>query len=600
MATQELKTRDQVEEKYTWNLKDMYESTDSWKKDIEAIKEIADKIASYEGKVCESAKNLLIVLKLQDEYGEKMLKAYEYANRLFDENQANSENQGYYQKMTSLWVECSSKISFMEPEVLALEESRLESYYKEENGLEFYRKAIEEIQRTKDHCLSAELEKVLAMTGEMQNAPSDIYSALTDVDFEFPVIKDENGEEVRITDGRFVHLLESADRRVRKDTFEGYYSVYKKFINTLAAAYTAETKRLDFNAKMRKYESSLVAAVDANNVSPKVYKNLVESVNNNLDKLHAYVSLRKKLLGVDELHMYDIYTPMISGVAKDISFDEAKETIIKALAVLGDDYVELLKEAFANRWCDVYENKGKRGGAYSATAYGCHPYMLLNYNGSLDNMFTVAHEMGHSMHSYYSNKAQAFRYADYTIFVAEVASTTNELLLLDYLLKNCSDKKEKAYLLNHYLDSFKGTVFRQTQFAEFEMKSKEMNEAGESLNAESLCKLYKEINEKYYGPDMISDDEISYEWARIPHFYYNYYVYQYSTSFCASVAISERIIKEGKPFVEQYKKFLSSGCTDAPVELLKIAGVDLTTAAPIEAALKKCGEIVKELEELTK
>ncbi|MBR6003326.1 MAG: oligoendopeptidase F family protein, partial [Lachnospiraceae bacterium] len=318
----------------------------------------------------------------------------------------------------------------------------------------------------------------------------------------------------------------------------------------------------------------------------------------NLDTLHRYVSLRKKCLGVDELHMYDIYTPMIKDAAKEVPYEEAQVTIKKALAVLGDDYVALLDEAFKNRWCDVYENKGKRGGAYSSCAYGTHPYMLLNYNNSLDAMFTTAHEMGHSMHSWFSNQAQPFLYSDYKIFVAEVASTCNEILLLEYLLKNCTDKKEKAYLLNHYLDSFKGTVYRQTQFAEFEMLTNEMQEKGDSLNAENLCALYKEINEKYYGKDMISDEEISYEWARIPHFYYNFYVYQYATSFCAAVAIANRILKEGEPAVKEYKKFLSSGCTDAPVELLKIAGVDLTTGAPIDSALEKFGQIIDELEAL--
>ncbi|MBR5356840.1 MAG: oligoendopeptidase F, partial [Lachnospiraceae bacterium] len=426
----------------------------------------------------------------------------------------------------------------------------------------------------------------------------EIYEAFTNVDISYPSIKDENGEEVRITDGRFVHLLESSDRRVRKDTFEAYYATYKKYLNTLAATYASEVKVRIFNSKLRGYSSNLEAAVDKNNVSPTVYKNLVESVNRNISKLHRYVSLRKKCLGVSELHMYDIYTPMIKDAAKEVPYEEAQEIIKKALAVLGDDYVALLDEAFKNRWCDVYENKGKRGGAYSSCAYGTHPYMLLNYNNSLDAMFTTAHEMGHSMHSWFSNQAQPFIYSDYKIFVAEVASTCNEILLLEYLLKNCTDKKEKAYLLNHYLDSFKGTVFRQTQFAEFEMLTNEMQEKGESLNAENLCALYKEINERYYGKDMISDEEISYEWARIPHFYYNFYVYQYATSFCAAVAIAERILKEGEPAVKEYKKFLSSGCTDAPVELLKIAGVDLTTGAPIDAALSKMGEIIDELEAL--
>ena len=594
----ELISRDQVEEKNTWNLKDMYEDESLWEKDLETVKAWADELASFEGKVCDSAANLLKSLELDAKIGEKLEFAFGYSSRLFDVDQGNSKHQGMYQKVISLYTEVSSKTAFISPEILACDEKKLDSFFEEEKGLELYRIEIKEIARRKAHTLSAELEKVVAMTGEMAQTPNDIYEAFTNVDITYPSIKDEKGEEVRITDGRFVHLLESADRRVRKDTFEGYYSTYKQFLNTFAATYSGEVKTRIFNAKMRNYDSTLEAAVDANNVSPEVYKNLVKTVNDNLDKLHAYVSLRKKCLGVDELHMYDIYTPMIAGVAKEVSYEEAQDTIKKALSVLGDDYVGLLTDAFENRWCDVYENKGKRGGAYSSGSYGCHPYMLLNYNGSLDAMFTVAHEMGHSMHTWYSNNAQPFIYSGYKIFVAEVASTCNELLLLDYLLKNSKDKKEKAYLLNHYLDSFKGTVFRQTQFAEFEMITNEMLEKGESLNAENLCKLYKDINEKYYGPAMISDEQIAYEWARIPHFYYNFYVYQYATSFCAAVAISERIIKEGAPFVEQYKKFLSSGCTDAPVELLKIAGVDLTTAAPIEAALKKCGEIVKELEEL--
>ena len=594
----ELISREQVEEKNTWNLKDMYEDESLWEKDLETVKAWADELASFEGKVCDSAANLLKSLELDAKIGEKLEFAFGYSSRLFDVDQGNSKHQGMYQKVISLYTEVSSKTAFISPEILACDEKKLNSFFEEEKGLELYRIEIKEIARRKAHTLSAELEKVVAMTGEMAQTPNDIYEAFTNVDITYPSIKDEKGEEVRITDGRFVHLLESADRRVRKDTFEGYYSTYKQFLNTFAATYSGEVKTRIFNAKMRNYDSTLEAAVDANNVSPEVYRNLVKTVNDNLDKLHAYVSLRKKCLGVDELHMYDIYTPMIAGVAKEVSYEEAQDTIKKALSVLGDDYVGLLTDAFENRWCDVYENKGKRGGAYSSGSYGCHPYMLLNYNGSLDAMFTVAHEMGHSMHTWYSNNAQPFIYSEYKIFVAEVASTCNELLLLDYLLKNSKDKKEKAYLLNHYLDSFKGTVFRQTQFAEFEMITNEMLEKGESLNAENLCKLYKDINEKYYGPAMISDEQIAYEWARIPHFYYNFYVYQYATSFCAAVAISERIIKEGAPFVEQYKKFLSSGCTDAPVELLKIAGVDLTTAAPIEAALKKCGEIVKELEEL--
>ena len=594
----ELMRRDQVPEKYTWNLKDLYENEGLWEDDLNIIQKRASQIIEFEGQVCKSASNLLQVLELSAFVSEKIEYAYNYAARLFDQDQGNSKHQSMTQKIFSLVAQISSQVSFVDPEILACEESVLENFYKEEPGLELYRKQIKEIQRLKNHTLSAEMEKVVSMTAEMSNTSSEVYEAFTNVDIKFPDIKDENGEDAVLTGGRFVPFLMSADRRVRKDAFTTYYNTIKSYINTFAAAYSGEVKQRIFHAKVRGYNTTLEAAVDANNVSPQVYDNLVKTVNANLDKLHAYVSLRKKCLGVDELHMYDIYTPMISDVAKKVTYEEAQETICKALAVLGDDYVALLKEGFANRWIDVYENQGKRSGAYSDTAYGCHPYMLLNYNDTFDDMFTTAHEMGHSMHSHFSNSAQPYIYSGYKIFVAEVASTCNEILLLEYLLKNCTDKKERAYLLNHYLDSFKGTVYRQTQFAEFEKITNEMVERGESLNAENLSSLYKEINERYYGPDMISDDEIAYEWARIPHFYYNFYVYQYATSFCAAVAIAEKILTEGAPAVAQYKKFLSSGCTDAPVELLKIAGVDLTTPAPIEAALTKMGEIVKELETL--
>lgn len=594
----ELLTRDQVNVEDTWNLKDMYSSDSDWEEDIKVILGKTEELVKFEGRVCESADTLLQVLELSAFISEKLEFAYNYAARLFDEDQGNTLHQSMNQKIFSIMAKISSDVSFIDPEILACDESKLEEFYNKEPKLDLYKKQIKEVQRLKAHTLSAEMEKVVAMTAEMSNTASEVYEAFTNVDMKFPTIKDEDGEEVELTHGRFVPFLMSANRRVREDAFKAYYDTMKDYINTLASSYSGEVKQRVFHSRVRGYSSNLEAAVDANNVSPEVYENLVKTVNANLDKLHAYVSLRKKCLGVDELHMYDIYTPMISDVAKKVTYKEAQETICKALAVLGDDYVELLKEGFANRWIDVYENKGKQGGAYSATAYGCHPYMLLNYNDTFDDMFTTAHEMGHSMHSHYSNSAQPYIYSNYKIFVAEVASTCNEILLLEYLLKNCTDKKERAYLLNHYLDSFKGTVYRQTQFAEFEKITNEMVENGDSLNAENLSTIYKDINERYYGPDMISDPEIAYEWARIPHFYYNFYVYQYATSFCAAVAIAEMILTEGEPAVARYKKFLSSGCTDAPVELLKIAGVDLTTPASIEAALAKMGEIVKELEEL--
>ena len=498
----------------------------------------------------------------------------------------------------SVYAKYAASTAFISPEIIAASSELLEKYFKEVPELELYRKQIDEIIRMKPHRLSAEMEKLVALTAEMSQGPSDTYSIFNNADLTFPETEDENGEKVRLTHGRFISLLESSDKTVRKNAFEKYYATYEQFLNTLANIYNNQVKQQIFHATARKYNSTLEAAVDENNVSPDVYKNLVATINENLDKMHHYVKLRKKCLGVDELHMYDIYTPMIPDMAKEIPFEEAKETVLKALAPLGDEYVAKVKEGFENRWIDVYENQGKRSGAYSAGSYGAHPYVLLNYNGTLDDMFTIAHEMGHAMHSYYSNENQPYIYSQYKIFVAEVASTCNEILLMEYLLKNTTDKKERAYLLNHYLDSFKGTVFRQTQFAEFEMRTNAMVEAGESLNAENLNALYLELNKKYYGPDMISDKEISYEWARIPHFYYNFYVYQYATGFTSAVAIARSILAEGAPAVERYKKFLSGGCSDAPVELLKIAGVNLETPAPIQSALDVMGEILDEMESL--
>ncbi len=594
----ELLKRSEVKEENTWKLSDMYETNEAWEADLKKIDELASELEQMEGTVTASAKNLLKVCDTMAKMDQKIELAYNYAERLSDQDTKDTTHQAMVQKIMMLYAGISSRLAFIDPEILETKEEVLEGYYKEENQLEFYRKWVEEIQRLKPHRLSADQEKLLALASEVCQNPEQTFSMFNNADIQFPEILDENGEKVRISHGRFVRLLESADRRVRKDTFEQYYKTYAQFINTVASIYSGQVKQQIFRARARKYNSTLEAAVDANNVSPKVYENLVKTVNANMDKMHRYVSLRKKCLGVDELHMYDIYTPMIPDAAKKISFEEAKETVLKALAPLGEDYVNKVKEGFENRWIDVYENEGKRSGAYSAGAYGTHPFVLLNYNESLDDMFTLAHEMGHAMHSYYSNEAQPYIYSQYKIFVAEVASTCNEVLLMEYLLKNTTDKKERAYLLNHYLDSFKGTVYRQTQFAEYEMLTNKMAEDGESLTAETLNQAYLDLNKKYYGPDMVSDDEIALEWARIPHFYYNFYVYQYATGFSSAVAIAHNILKNGAPAVEQYKKFLSGGCSMAPVELLKIAGVNLEEPTAIQDALNVFGDILTEMEAL--
>lgn len=595
----ELKNREDVAVENTWALEDLYATKEEWEKDVTLISSIGEKIATLEGKVCDSAANLLETMTLLEQFDLVAGKAAIYAHCRSDQDTGNSEFQAMDAKVGSVIAEISGNIAFIDPEILATSSETIDKFYTELPELKKFKLVIDETLRLKDHTLSAEMEKLLAMSEEVRDASSTTFGLLNNADISFPTVKDENGEDVKLSHGRFVGMLQSPSREVRKETFEQYYSVYKQFRNTYASLYNGNVKGLIYKAKARKYNSTLEAAVTRNNVTPKVYENLVNAVNENIDALHSYVSLRKKLLGVDELHMYDIYVPMLPDFDKKVSFEEAKATTLKALAPLGEDYVKVIKEGYDNRWIDVYENKGKRSGAYETAAYGYHPFVLLNYDEKLDDMFTLIHEMGHAMHSYYSNNALSCFESQYKIFVAEVASTCNELLLLDYLLKNATDVNEKKYLLNHYLDMFKGTLFRQTQFAEFEMLTNKMVEDGENLNATNLSKLYKEINEKYYGPSMISDEEISYEWARIPHFYYNFYVYQYATSFSASVAIVQRILNEGESAVKEYKKFLASGCTKPPVELLKAVGVDLETDAPIKAAIDEMRKAVKELEALS-
>ena len=594
----ELPKRSEVKEEYTWDVSAMYASKAAWEADLKEVVTIVSDLAKLEGSVMASAEKLLAALELGARAEQKIDLAFNYAERLFDQDQKNTEHQAMSQKMYGVVTDYQSRTAFVVPEILAADKATLAQYFAEKKELELYRGLVDEILRTKEHVLSAEMEKLVAMTGEMAQTPEQVYSIINNADLIYPEIEDENGEKVRLSHGNFVPFEESGDRRVRKDAFEAFYSIYKQFAGTIAGLYNGQVKQQIFYAKARNYASTLEAAVDANNVPAKVYRNLVETVNANMDKMHRYVKLRKKCLGVDELHMYDVYTPMIADAAKKVSYDEAKETVLKALAPLGEDYVATVKEGFENRWIDVYENEGKRSGAYSAGAFGTHPYVLLNYNDTLDNMFTLAHEMGHAMHSWYSNANQPYIYSQYKIFVAEVASTCNEILLMEYLLANTTDKKERAYLLNHYLDSFKGTVYRQTMFAEFEMKSNQMAEAGESLNAENLCKLYYGLNQKYFGEDMVSDPQIAYEWARIPHFYYNFYVYQYATSFSAAVAIAHGILEEGAPAVERYKKFLSGGCSMSPVDLLKQVGINMEEPKPIQDALDVFGKVLDEIETL--
>lgn len=594
----ELLKRSEVKEKDTWAIADMYATVHDWEQALEKARALAEQAEGLKDTITDSAANLLKCLDLFAECEQVLDVAYSYANRASDVDTTDMENQARAQRVMALVVEVQEKLAFLEPAILSLDEKTLAEYRSQEPGLAHYDIHIQEIARTKAHCLSAEMEALLAATGEMRQIPENVFSMFNNADLKFPEITDENGEQVRITSGRFVPMECSSDRRVRREAFEKLYHTYRSFENTLAAAYSGQVKQQIFMAKARKYGTTLEAAVDRNNVSPRVYENLLEVVQENLDKLHRYVSLRKRCLGVEELHMYDIYVPMVADADRQIPFEEAKETVLAALEPLGERYVGLVKEGFENRWIDVYENQGKRSGAYSAGVYGVHPYVLLNYNEKLEDMFTLAHEMGHAMHSYFSNETQPYIYSNYRIFVAEVASTCNEVLLVEYLLAKTTDRRERAYLINHFLDSFKGTVYRQAMFAEYEKITNAMAEAGESLTADALRKVYYDLNCKYYGPDMVSDEEIGWEWCRIPHFYMNFYVYQYATGFSAAVAIAKRIRQEGQPAVEEYLRFLSGGCTMDPVSLLRIAGVDMAKKEPIQAALDLFGELLDEMEQL--
>ena len=589
--------RSQVPVEDTWNLADIYPSDEAWQQDLEATRALAQQLPGYAGRLGESAHTLYEYMELEQQVGEHLTELANYAQRKGDQDTRVAENQALVGKVMSLYVEISSAVSFETPELLKIAPEKLEQFYQEEPGLEVYRRYFQIVQDQKEHILSDPEEKLLAAAGEMAQAPDDIYGKLTNADLTFPDAVDGQGNAVPLSDGSFVPTQMSEDRVLRENAFKTYYKTYGTIRNTAAAVLSAQVKQLQFFATARKYESSLAAAVAGTRVPPQVYHNLISTVNANLDKLHRYVRLRKKLLGVDELHMYDIYAPMVSGADKVISFQQAKDTVYAALAPMGEDYRAIIREGFDHRWIDVYENVGKRSGAYSAGAL-CHPYVLLNHKDNLDSMFTLAHEMGHAVHSYLSNRSQPPVYRDYVIFVAEVASTCNEALLMEYLLARTGDKKERAWLINHFLEQFKGTLYRQTMFAEFELRMGQLNAQGETLTADLLSREYKALNEKYYGPDMVSDDEIALEWARIPHFYYNYYVYQYATGYSAAIALSRRILREGEPAVKDYLGFLSGGCSKDPVDLLRGAGVDMSSPQPIQDALDLFGTLLDEMESL--
>ena len=590
--------RSEVPEELTWDLAAVFESDEAWLAEYEALGKLPEKIAAFRGKLGESAEVLLDWLRQNDEADIRLRSLMVYANCKSDEDTANSYYQDMRGKAMSVIVAVGSAAAFSTPEIMAIPEETLERFYAEKPELETYRRSLYQIRRRAEHILSPECEQLLASAGEMANGPDSIGSVLRNADLKFPEVTSDEGVTYPLTSGSFVPLLESADVNFRKKVFETYYDRLAEFKNTIAATLDAQFKQLRFFANARGYANTLEASLDATEVPVAVYMNLIDAVHANLDKMYRYVALRKRMLGLDELHMYDVYTPIVADAAETISFEKAKDTVLDALSVLGEDYIAMLKEGFENRWIDVYENQGKRSGAYSTGAARPHPFVLLNHKNNLDSMFTLAHEMGHALHSYLSTKNQPVCTSDYVIFVAEVASTCNEVLLMRYLLGKTEDKRQRAYLINHFLDQFKGTVYRQTMFAEFELEMGRMSERGESLTADALSAKYHELNKLYFGPDIISDKGISYEWARIPHFFYNYYVFQYATGFSAAVAIANRILKEGEPAVADYKRFLSGGSSTDPISLLKIAGVDMSTPEPVNAALELFGELLNEMEEL--
>ncbi len=592
--------RGEIAEQFKWNTADIFPSDEAWQKECDALKTEIGRLASYAGKLGSSADTLYSYLTEAHDIGDRFESVYLYASLCQDKDTRVSDYQAMAGKAMMLYVELSGATSFDTPEILAIDDATLDRFYAEKPELELYRRYIDVVRDRREHTLSDAEEKLLAAAGDMAGVPDDVFSKFSNADMTFPDAIDSEGGHHPLSNGSFVHCLESTDRVLRKDAYEKFYSVYRSSVNAIAAMLGGQMKQLKFFADARKYPNTLAAALGRTRVPESVYHNLVDTVNKNLDKMHRYVALRKKMLGVDELHMYDVYAPMVGDVEMNIPFEQAKETVYDALAVLGDDYRAILKEGFENRWIDVYENVGKRSGAYSAGSGKPHPFVLLNHKDNLDSMFTLAHEMGHAIHSYHSIKHQPLPYQNYVIFVAEVASTCNEAILMEYLLERTTDKRQRAYLINYFLEQFKGTLYRQTMFAEFELKINELTAAGETLTAEKLCSVYKELNAKYFGKDMITDDTIALEWARIPHFYANYYVYQYATGYSAAIALSRRILKEGAPAVRDYIGFLSGGSSKDPIDLLKGAGVDMSSPAPVQEALDLFGELISEMEELMK
>jgi len=595
----EVLTRQDVDVTETWNLESIYASNEAWEEEFESVKAMLPLLVEYKGRLGQSAETLYEGLQLRDEVSRRLYKLYTYAHMRYDENTADSFYQAMNDRARTLASQIGATLAFMTPELLAVPEATIETYLNENSDLAMYRHAFDELNQEREHVLTEAEEAILAKAGEVLGQSGTTFGMLNNADLTFPKIKGEDGEETELTHGRFITFLESSDRSVREAAFKAMYGTYAKYTNTLASTLAGSVKKDNFYADVRKFPSARAAALHGNAIPEAVYDGLVEAVHEHLPLLHRYVALRKRVLGLDELHMYDMYTPLVSEVEMKVSYEEAKQLMVEGLAPLGAEYKHILEEGLSERWVDVRETRGKRSGAYSSGAYDTQPFILMNWQDNINNLFTLAHEFGHSVHSYYTRKSQPYPYGDYSIFVAEVASTTNEALLNDYLLKKVTDRKEKLYLLNNQLETFRGTLFRQTMFAEFEHAIHDAARLGQSLTPEFLTSTYYALNQKYFGEEIVLDEEIGLEWARIPHFYYNYYVYQYATGISAAAALTDQILEEGQPAVERYiNNFLKAGSSDYPIEVLKAAGVDMTTKAPVEAALRQFERVLDEFEAL--
>lgn len=598
MAKQ-LPKRSEVDEALQWDLTRVFPNDEAFEKEWDHVQSLATAFEQYKGTLQQSAEHLRQVIGDMMQLYRRLEVVYVYASMKNDQDTTNATYQAMEAKATSLYTFVIEKVSFFEPELMAIPQDVMAQFL-EDDILAGYRHFLDQILRQRAHILSHQEEELLASASEIFSAPSQTFEILNNADLKFPVVKNDDGEDVQLSHGVYGQLMESLNRDVRRDAFQSLYRVYDQFQHTTASTLASHVKSHNFNAKVRHYQSAREASLYGNAIPESVYDNLVEVVNEKLPLLHRYVALRKELLGVDELHMYDMYTPILGETGLSYTYEEAKEKALEALAPLGDDYIHTVKEAFNQRWIDVVENEGKRSGAYSSGVYDTDPYILLNWHDSLDQLFTLVHEMGHSMHSYYTRHHQPYVYGDYSIFLAEIASTTNENLLTEYLLKTETDPKIRAAVLNHYLDGFKGTVFRQTQFAEFEQWIHQTDAEGTPLTSEVMNEYYRDMNARYYGPAVVNDEEIALEWSRIPHFYYNFYVYQYATGFSAATALSRHILEGGKEERERYLDYLKAGSSDYPIDVMKKANVDMTKKDYLYDAFDVFEQRLNELEELVK